>query len=379
MDGWHTFYRTAIVLGTVVGAYLLWQLGEIILVLFAAIIFASTIRPYVDLLMRIKIPQGVAILLIYVIIFSAFGILLYFTIPPLARMTVEILSGDLILSQVQAIVRDALIFAWREFNVVIPIRTVPEQIQEFVGQADIAARAQALPFALSTVAGIGQLLLALIMCFYWLTTRERLLNFLLLLSPVRHRARTEAIWTDIENTLGWYVRSQVILALSVGTASYIGLFVIQVPYALPLAVFAGMTEVIPYVGPVLGGIPAVLIAFSDSPVKGLLVLGWYVLIQQLESSILVPKIMQSNVGLNPLLVIVAVIAGGSLGGVIGAILAIPVAGAAQVIAQHLLIQPTLDKRQWTANVDGGVLIQTEEDKENSTAEEKAQIYRSGAK
>jgi predicted PurR-regulated permease PerM len=379
MNGWHTFYRTAIVIGTVVGAYLLWHLGEIILVLFAAIIFASTIRPFVELLMRIKIPQGLAILLIYLITFGSLGLLLYFTIPPLARMTVEILSAGLILDQVQSLVRDALIFIWQEFRVVVPIRTVPDQIQELVEQADVAARAQALPFALSTVAGLGQLLLALIVCFYWLTTREQMLNFLLLLSPIRYRTRTEAIWTDIENTLGWYVRSQVILALSIGSASFIGLFLIQVPFALPLAVFAGLTEVIPYVGPVIGAVPAVLIAFSDSPVKGVMVIGWYILIQQLESSILVPKIMQTNVGLNPLLVIIAVIAGGSLGGVIGAILAIPVAGAAQVIAKHLLIQPTIDARQWRTELDGGVLIETEEDEENGEPRERIEILRPDGK
>jgi predicted PurR-regulated permease PerM len=307
------------------------------------------------------------------------GLLLYFTIPPLARMTVEILSAGLILDQVQSLVRDALIFIWQEFRVVVPIRTVPDQIQELVEQADVAARAQALPFALSTVAGLGQLLLALIVCFYWLTTREQMLNFLLLLSPIRYRTRTEAIWTDIENTLGWYVRSQVILALSIGSASFIGLFLIQVPFALPLAVFAGLTEVIPYVGPVIGAVPAVLIAFSDSPVKGVMVIGWYILIQQLESSILVPKIMQTNVGLNPLLVIIAVIAGGSLGGVIGAILAIPVAGAAQVIAKHLLIQPTIDARQWRTELDGGVLIETEEDEENGEPRERIEILRPDGK
>jgi predicted PurR-regulated permease PerM len=149
-----------------------------------------------------------------------------------------------------------------------------------------------------------------------------------------------------------------------------------VPFALPLAVFAGLTEVIPYVGPVIGAIPAVLIAFADSPVKGVMVIGWYLLIQQIESSILVPKIMENNVGLNPLLVIIAVIAGGSLGGVIGAILAIPVAGAAQVIMQHLIIQPTLDARQWRTDVDGGVLIETEEDEENGKPAEKIEILRS---
>jgi predicted PurR-regulated permease PerM len=199
------------------------------------------------------------------------------------------------------------------------------------------------------------------MSFYWLTTRQPLLDLLMRLSPLHLRERTRTIWNDVETTLGAYVRGQAIMVLTIGVASFLGLMALRVDYALPLAVVAGLTEVVPIVGPIIGAVPAVLIAFADSPIKGLLVVGLYVVVQQLEANILVPKVMESNVGLNPLLVIIAIIAGSTLNGVVGALLAIPVAGALQVIAQHLLIEPALTKQTWRSTGQGMLL---EEEVEN---------------
>jgi predicted PurR-regulated permease PerM len=228
-------------------------------------------------------------------------------------------------------------------------------------EANDSAMVQALPVARNTVTVIGQVLLAMIMSFYWLTTRQPLLNLLLRLSPLHYRERTGVVWNDIETTLGAYVRAQIIMIVTIGVAAYIGLLLLRVPYALPLAVVAGLTEAIPIVGPIFGAIPAVLIAFSINPVTGLLVAGWYIVIQQLEANILVPKLMESQIGLNPLLVIVAIIAGATLNGVVGALLAIPVAGAVQVIARHLLIEPALAKQYWRETDEGMLLDENGED------------------
>jgi predicted PurR-regulated permease PerM len=114
-----------------------------------------------------------------------------------------------------------------------------------------------------------------------------------------------------------------------------------VPYAPALALIAGITEAIPLVGPLIGAVPAVIIGFTVSPVTGILVAVLYGVIQGLENNVLVPKIMSSNVGLNPLVIIIAIVAGSTLNGVIGAILAIPLAGALQVLAQHIWVTPSL--------------------------------------
>ena len=367
MNGWHTFYKTCIVALTLVAGYLLWELREIVIVLFGALIFASTIRPYVNFLALHRVPQGLAVLIIYLAVFCGLIALLVISVPPLARFTIDLMDNELLVAQFRALLGDLFLFLWDRFEVWVPVWQVPEQLEGIMAEANVAARDQALPVAMTTATGLGQILLALVMSFYWLTTRQQLLDLLLHLSPVRHRARTGIVWNDIEQTLGAYVRGQVILVFAIGIAAFIGLLIFRVPYALPLAVIAGLTEVIPFVGPILGAVPAVLIAFTDAPVKGLLVAAWYILIQQVESNVLVPKVMESNVGLNPLLVIIAIVAGGTLNGIVGALLAIPIAGALQVIAKHLLIDPTLNRRQWRTTEEGVLLKEEEEEPEEPAA------------
>ena len=118
-----------------------------------------------------------------------------------------------------------------------------------------------------------------------------------------------------------------------GTLIYIGLTILGVKYALVLALIAGLTEAIPFVGPFIGAVPAVFLAFLESPFKALLVLILYIVVQQLENNIIVPKVMQKTVGLNPIVVMVAILLGAKLAGVLGALLAIPIATAAMVVAK----------------------------------------------
>jgi predicted PurR-regulated permease PerM len=234
-----------------------------------------------------------------------------------------------------------VVFGWREFHVILPVLELPERLQALLDQAYAVIEGEALVIARSGLIGLGQVFLTLVIGFYWLTARERLLNLLLKMTPARTRSRLELVWNDVEQTLGAYVRGQVILMLAIGLAAFAGLAFLRVPYSLALAFVAGLTEAIPLVGPFLGGIPAVLLGLTVSPTTGLLVAAWYVVIQQVENHLLVPKVMQRNVGLSPLVVILALAAGGSLNGVAGSLIAIPVAGALQVIARHLVIDPSI--------------------------------------
>jgi predicted PurR-regulated permease PerM len=208
---------------------------------------------------------------------------------------------------------------------------------------------------------VGQFLMALTMGYYWLTARERMLELLLRMSPVRARARIELVWNDVETTLAAWMRGQVILVLAVGVASYAGLRLLGMEYALPLAVIAGLTEAIPIVGPILGAIPAVVLGFGHSVEMGLLVSLLYLVIQQVEGYFLVPRVMERAIGLHPLTVLVALIAGATLNGMVGALLAVPVVGAVQVVAKHLLIEPTV--RSHEPVVDHGAVLFEPKDEE----------------
>ncbi len=137
------------------------------------------------------------------------------------------------------------------------------------------------------------------------------------------------------NRLGAYLRGQLFLMGIIGGATFLMLLALGIPNPLALAVIAGLFEAVPMVGPVLGAVPAVLAALQISPATALAVAVGFVILQALESNLLVPRVMSSNVGLNPLWVMVALIGGSMLNGLVGALLAVPVAGAAQVILQHM--------------------------------------------
>lgn len=374
MNGWHTFYKTLIIIGTLVCVYLLYRLGETVVVLFGAIVFASSIRPVVDWLAKRGLNKTLSILFIYLLILGSVLGLLIVAIPPMVGMFAELFTSENLISKIRPLIYQLAIFGWDQlhFDVAVlkPILAFPEQLQQMLTQATADASAQAGPMALSTLFSLSQIFLALVMSFYWLTAHEMMLSLLLKMSPSHNRSRVEVIWHDIESTLGSFVRGQMILVMAIGVAAYIGLLLIHVPYALPLAIVAGLTEAIPMVGPFLGMIPAVLIGFTVSPTIGLLVAGWYILIQQLESNILVPKVMEKSVGLHPLVVIVALIAGGSLNGIVGALLAVPVAGALQVIAQHLLIDPAIQSVAPKVEADGTVMFLPEQ-------EDKIEIIQAG--
>lgn len=339
------FYVTLVVLFTLLAAYLAYRLIEIFVVLFAAIILASAIRPGVDRLERLGFSRGAAILLIYITIIATVIGLLVLAVPPMVSFLVQISQEGLIMEEMRMLVARLAFFGWDQFNLPVIVLTLPTQLQTMIGEASTTAeqqvRQQMWPVARTTILVLSQIVLGLAMGYYWLVAREETLALLLKLSPSEHRRQIKNIWNDIESALGAYVRGQTVLMATVGVFSFIVLFLLDVPYALPLAVIAAFTEIIPFVGPILGAIPAVLVALTVSPVTALLVIVLYTIFQQFESNVLVPKVMERSVGLNPLLVIIALIAGGVLYGPVGALLGIPVVGALQVLARHLWITPTL--------------------------------------
>ncbi len=248
------------------------------------------------------------------------------------------------------------------FTETIPKVAVPDAIGEDI-QASIDEVAdggvvnRALPVAQETIFVLSQILLALVMSFYWLTSREQILGLVFNITPASRRQMVGNIWNDVEFTLGSYLRAQTLLSLIIGVVAYIGLRIFDVRYPLALATISALLEFISMVGPILGAIPALLVAFTQSPATGLFIAGWYLVMQQTEGNILVPKLMQRSVGINPLLVLVALVAGSTLGGILGALLALPVVGALQVIMRHLWINPATQTEP--EKVQGGVLLEGE--------------------
>lgn len=184
------------------------------------------------------------------------------------------------------------------------------------------------------ISGIIGVFTVLVLTFYMLLEKNAIRIFLEQIIPLEHKEKIFELVKKIGLKMGSWLRGQILLMVMIGILDWIALTALGVPFALTLAVWGGLTEVIPYVGPWLGLIPAAIIAFTISPLAGLLVIIIYVGIQQLEAQVLAPKVMGRAVGLSPVIIILAILIGAKLEGILGIIIAVPVAAAISVILQE---------------------------------------------
>ena len=188
----------------------------------------------------------------------------------------------------------------------------------------------------TTITGLFNLITIAVLSFYLLLERDRIKRNLYRIIPVLPKERVTNLVHKVDLQLGHWVRGEIALMFIVGLATYIGLSLLKVPYALPLAVMTGVLEFIPNIGPILSGFIATLVTVaSGNPVSAVGVVTLYVIVQQLENNILVPKIMQAAVGLNPLVAILSFVVGATLFGLPGALIAVPTAAMLQVVVLDL--------------------------------------------
>ena len=186
------------------------------------------------------------------------------------------------------------------------------------------------------VGQIGAALITLLaLVFFWLTERSRLQRYALAFFPMHRRAGIRDAWNEVESRLGLWVRGQLILMATIGVATGIANSVIGLPAALLLALIAAITEIIPIVGPIIGAVPALLVATTLGPEAVIFTLGVYFLLHLIEGNVLVPIVMRNSVGLSPFLVLVSLLLGGTVGGILGAIVAVPIVAGMTVILGRL--------------------------------------------
>jgi predicted PurR-regulated permease PerM len=171
--------------------------------------------------------------------------------------------------------------------------------------------------------------------FFWLHERARLQRFVLAFLPLERRMGVRLAWNDVEDRLGHWVRGQLTLMVLMGITTGIAYTLLGLPVSLALGLAAGLFEAVPIVGPILGAIPAVLVAAAVRPDLVLAVAGIYLVVQLAESNVVVPVVMRNTVGLSPFIVIVSILVGGTLGGLFGAFIAVPVAASAEIVLERL--------------------------------------------
>jgi predicted PurR-regulated permease PerM len=227
---------------------------------------------------------------------------------------------------------------------------VPDELRTRVGAAagDAGGRfaGEAVGIVLAIVSGVVDLFLVLVIALYLLLDRRRIRTLTLRALPPRLRTPTEQVEGEVVRVFGAYVRGQLVLALIVGFASTVALLALGVPYALVLGVLAGLFELVPLLGPLLGAVPAVLVALSQPFPTVIWVVLAFLAIQQAESNLLVPRISGHAVGLHPLAAILALLVGLEVGGIVGALFAVPLAGVVWVF-----VGAALRARQVTSGLE----------------------------
>lgn len=310
-----------ILLGLVGTALLLARLQELVVVLLIAIVLAEGLRPIVDGLEHRGVPRSLARALLYVAIVAVLATVIVVLTRPVVTESRAVLAD---LPHYQAL------FERNLAQLLDQLSLDPSVASQVAGSAGGIARGT-LSFAATLLRGVLDTVVVLLLSFLWLTAGRPLGGFLLGLLPPSGRTRAASVWAEIARGFAGYVRGIAINMIVIGVVTGVAAALLGLPAPALLGVFAGVTEMIPIVGPIAGAIPAILLGFTISPYYPLLVALVYLVIQQVEAHTLVPLVMRHSVGLPALAVVVALAAGGTLAGVGGAIVAVPLAFALQVV------------------------------------------------
>jgi predicted PurR-regulated permease PerM len=327
--------NTAAVLAVIGLAWVLIQIRSVMLLLIIGIIFAAAIEPLVYRLRLRGLSRGQAILTIYAGLLAAVALTVFLIVPPLVSQATELFDG---IPGILDDLKSQALAADNDFMNTTGAQTITriENAYRAVRDDPPIAGSTAVSWV-TTVAGfLFTTVSVMIVAFYWMTEKAIIKRVFLGLIPLDRRDRAHGLWDQIERRIGGWVRGQLILMATIGIISAIAYFLMDLDFWLPLGIFAGLTEAVPFLGPFIGGGAAVMVALTVSWEKGLLVLVFVIVLQQLEGAVLVPRVMKNAVGMTPLTVVLAVLIGGTLAGPIGSILAIPVAAAVQVLVQDLI-------------------------------------------
>jgi predicted PurR-regulated permease PerM len=337
MSPFRLMLYTAAVLVVLAFAYLVLQVGSVLVIVILGIILSAAIEPIVYRLRRYGLGRGQAILSIYVVLLLIISAGIYLILPPVIRQGADLVENiPAILSNLREQTEASQNQFIRETGTSV-VGRAQRVYQDFRDQPPIEG-GTALQLVTSTFGVLFTFITTLIVAFYWMTEKAIIKRLLLGLLPPRNRDRVHGIWDNVEAKLGGWTRGQLVLCLAIGLASAVAYspLALDLPFWLALALWAGITELIPFIGPFLGGGVAAVVAVTQSVETAVLVVVFVVILQQVEGAWLVPRVMRNAVGLTPLTVVIAVQVGAALGGPIAAILAIPIAGAVQVVIQELL-------------------------------------------
>ena len=315
---------TTILIGA--GAYAVWILHGLILLVVTAVVIASAIEPGVTAFRKWRVPRVLAVTIMYLLVFGSFFGLIYFFFPPILSDTQNFLS---IVPQYLNTLNLPMAFNTSTFGITGGSHQAESIFQTlFAFQSAFSGGTTEGAFRLLTTffGGIFSLFIVVTLSFYFAIQETGVEDFLKLVSPSKYEEYTVDLWHRSQVKIGQWMQGQLLLSVIAAVIIYLGLLIIGVPDALLLAAFTFIASLIPIFGAFIAGFPAVIVAFSSGGIPlALIVAGLFFIVSQFEGNLIHPLVVKKVVGVPPLLVLIAIIAGGDLAGFLGVLLAVPLA------------------------------------------------------
>jgi predicted PurR-regulated permease PerM len=330
--------KVLIVIGILAAAALIWAARGVLLLVFIAAVIAAGISPAVRAvrirwryIFRRKLSRGAAVMIVYLPFLVAVLLILLLIAPRFVADTREL--GQRLPELIEMNIL-------RPLERYVPVGVIRDELADGVE----LPRSRVFMYMRNAAAAFASVIAVLFMVAYMLIDAVRLRNLLLLVYPPEVRGRRRRTLIRMGKRMSAWLSGQLLLSIIIGVATFAGLVALRIPYALPLAIIAAIGELVPVIGPTLGAVPALAIALLHSPWQFWSVLVFAIVLQKVENLFIVPRVMSRKVSISPLAVFIAFMIGASVLGLIGAILAVPVAAIVQVAFEEAFVRPRERRR-----------------------------------
>jgi predicted PurR-regulated permease PerM len=305
---------------------------NVLILVFIAVILASGLQPFIAWIRgHLAIGRGPTILIVYGVFLTCVVGLAFVVVPAaIAQLARTMDSLPPFFERARAWAQDL-----RPGTLAASVTALIDSAARMLRPTVAPAPGQVVEVGLTVAQTITAILTLLTVVYFWLTEHARLQRYALAFVPRDRRRHARQTWNAAETRLGMWVRGQLILMATIGVGTSVAYTLLGVPASLLLGLFAALAEAIPIIGPLLGAIPAVLVAATVSPQLAIAVAVVYLVLQLIEGNVLVPVVMRNTIGISPFLVILSVLIGGAAGGFAGALLAVPIAAAGEVLIEGL--------------------------------------------
>lgn len=332
---YHTIRKILLILILIVLLIFIYSVRKILFPFVLATVLAYILNPLVEKLEHYKIKRIYGITVVYIIVFGSLITIGYYIFPVIIRQLTSL--GETIptyTSQIQQFL-NSFYENYQSFIIPVSLRESIDRNLLALQNTLVAQLSSIVSILFGLFSRILSFVIAPILSFYLLKDKEEICQVIVKMIPLSKRSELLQLWEEIDEVLINFIIGNLTVALLVGSCTAFGLAMIGMDFPLLLGIITGITNIIPYFGPVIGGIPAVLLALLKSQKLAFYVIIVIVVVQQLESNFISPKVLGKSVGLHPLIVIFILLAGGELGGIVGMLIAVPLTAVLKIIVTYL--------------------------------------------